>query len=106
MSRVVQWLRANVCRFMMAVIALVGLAADACATGPASCTALSGAAGATPPTFANMVGCCFDTLGVYAVIAALLVVILPLVLIVWGSRSGMSLISSLFRKAAGALGRH
>jgi len=98
------WVKFRLTMVALAMISIV-CGGSAFATS-ANCTTVSAATSATPPAYNDILLCVFDTLGVYAVIAALLVVILPLVLIVWGSRSGMSLISSLFRKAAGALGRH
>jgi hypothetical protein len=89
----------------LAVVAFVAVGSSAWATGPSGCAAVTAATAAAPPAVADVMNCVFDSIAPYALITAILVVVVPLLIVVWGMRGGFGLVSSLFRKAVSAVRR-
>jgi len=52
-----------------------------------ACGIVYGSSGASPPTFSKLVGCLFDGIGTYALVAAVVGLFGALVVVVWATRS-------------------
>ena len=90
---------------LLAVVCAVLCSSRAAFAVSAACTSVAAGTSIAPPVFSDIMLCVFDTIGPYAQISALLVILVPLVLIVWGMRSGFSVVTALFKKAVSSVSR-